>query len=135
MADMGKTEVTSAIMQDVSKFVQSELKQKAKLMPLVQNSLVAPGMDSTRINRAGGFAAADKLENTSLTAQLITMAADILNMDKHPTLPLAPNTYRLLDLNLSAHFSPPEVLLFLSWDQNIPSWMHACTRTWPDMDG
>jgi N4-gp56 family major capsid protein len=83
MADMGKTEVTSAVLQDVSKFVQAELKQKAKLMPLVQNFPVGPGMDSVRINRAGGFAAADKVENVSLTAQVITFAADILNLDRH----------------------------------------------------
>lgn len=83
MADMGKTEVTSAILQDVSKFVQAELKQRAKLMPLVQNFPVAAGMDSVRINRAGGFTAEDKAENTALTAQVLTFAADILAMDKH----------------------------------------------------
>ena len=83
MADMGKTEVTSAIMQDVSRFVQAELKQRAKLMPLVQNFPVQAGMDSVRINRAGGFTAEDKAENTALTAQVLTFAADILAMDKH----------------------------------------------------
>lgn len=86
MADMGNTEVASAILADVSKFVQAELKQKAKLMPLVQNFPVAPGMGSVAINRAGGFTAADKVENTALTAAVITFVADTLALDKHKAI-------------------------------------------------
>jgi N4-gp56 family major capsid protein len=83
MADMGLTEVSAAVMTEISEFVQAELKQRAKLLPTVQNFPAAPGMGQVDITRAGGFTANDKAENTDLTAQTITFAADSLALDKH----------------------------------------------------
>lgn len=86
MADMGLTEVAAAVMQEVSAQVQSELKQKSVLIPLVKNYVAGPGMDTIKIPRAGGFTAADKAENTSLTAQVITFASDDLALNKHKAI-------------------------------------------------
>lgn len=83
MADMGLTEVAAGVMDEVSRFVQAELKQKAVLANLVQNFPVGPGRDSVKITRAGGFTAAAKAENTALTAQVITFAADTMALDQH----------------------------------------------------
>lgn len=86
MADMGLTEVSAAIMQEVSAQVQMELKQKSVLIPLVKNYVAGPGMDTIKIPRAGGFTAADKAENTALTAQVITFASDDLALNKHKAI-------------------------------------------------
>jgi N4-gp56 family major capsid protein len=83
MADMGKTEVDAAVMEQVSQFVQAELKQRALLMPTVQNFPAPGGIDKIKIPRAGGFTAATKAENTALTAQVITFATDDLDLDQH----------------------------------------------------
>lgn len=83
MADMGLTEVQSAVMQEVSTFVQAELKQKSVLMPLVQSFPAAPGMDTIKIPKADGFASESKAENTALTAQAITFSSDDLQLNKH----------------------------------------------------
>lgn len=83
MADMGLTEVTAAVQDEISSFVQAELKQKSVLIPLVQNFPVAPGRDTISIPRAGGFTAEDKAENTALTAQVLTYAVDQLAINKH----------------------------------------------------
>lgn len=83
MADMGLTEVTASVMQEVSQFVQAELKQKAMLMPLVQNFPARPGIDTIKIPRADGFTAADKAENTALTGQVLTFSSDDLLLNKH----------------------------------------------------
>ena len=83
MADMGLTEVSAVVMDEVSKFVQAELKQKSVLIPTVQFFTAGPGIDSIKVPRAGGFTAEDKAENTALTAQVITFAADSLLLDKH----------------------------------------------------
>lgn len=83
MADMGKTEVAAAVQAEVSAIVQAELKQRAVLMPLVQNYAAGPGIDTIKIPRAGGFAAETKTENTSLTAQVLTFATDDLLLNQH----------------------------------------------------
>lgn len=83
MADMGLTEVQAGVMEEVSSFVQAELKQRAVLAPLVQNFPAMPGRDTVKITRAGGFTSADKAENTALTAQVLTFAADSLALDQH----------------------------------------------------
>lgn len=83
MADMGLTEVSAAVAKQVSTFVQAELKQKSVLIPLVQNFTAAPGIDTIKIPKAGGFTAEDKAENTALTAQVITFSTDDLALDKH----------------------------------------------------
>lgn len=83
MADMGKTEVQATIMERVTSFVQAELKQRALLMPLVQNFDAKSGEDTIKIPRADGFSADDKSENTALTTQAITFVTDDLPLDKH----------------------------------------------------
>jgi N4-gp56 family major capsid protein len=86
MADMGLTEVSAAVMKEVSTLIQAQLIQQAKLIPTVQNFPVAPGRDTVKIPRAGGFTADNKAENTALTAQVITYATDDLVIDKHKAI-------------------------------------------------
>jgi hypothetical protein len=86
MADMGLTEVSAAVMKEVSTIIQAQLIQEAKLVPLVQNIPVAPGRDTVKIPRAGDFTVDAKAENTALTAQVITYATDDLAIDKHEAI-------------------------------------------------
>jgi len=83
MADMGLTEVAAAVQKEISSFVQAELKQKAILLNTVQQFPAGPGIDTIKIPRADSFTAADKAENTALTAQVLTFATDDLALDKH----------------------------------------------------
>ena len=86
MADMGKTEVDAVSQELVSAFVQKQLIQSAKLMPLVQNFAAGPGIDLIKIPRTGDFTADTKTENTALTAQVLTMAADSLPLDQYKAI-------------------------------------------------
>lgn len=86
MADMGLTEVASAVMKEVSLMIQAQLIQEAKLIPTVQNFPALPGRDTIKIPRAGNFTVDTKSENTGLTAQVITYASDDLLLDKHEAI-------------------------------------------------
>lgn len=86
MADMGLTEVSAAVMKEVSQLIQTQLIQEAKLISTVQNFPVAQGRDTVKIPRAGDFTVDAKAENTGLTAQVVTYATDDLAIDKHKAI-------------------------------------------------
>lgn len=87
MADalIGITEVTAASLAEISQEAQSYLQQKSMLLPTVKDYsyLAGPGVKSVAVPRAGGFTVGSKSENTSLDAQIITMAADTISLVNH----------------------------------------------------
>jgi len=88
MADMGKTEVAATIEERISMEIQKQLIEGSKLVPTVQNfsSLATPGVDTIKVPRAGDFTVDDKVENTAVTAQVLTYATDDMLLDKYKVI-------------------------------------------------
>ena len=86
--EIGVTEVDSARQQVVANIVQMTLKQESILLPTVTDysRFAGPGAKSVDINRRTQMTAADKAENTNLTAQEITFAADNIALSKHKAI-------------------------------------------------
>lgn len=84
MAEISDTELVATQADIISSIVQDTLKQKAMILPWVTNysSQVGKGAKSVSIARRTEFAAADKAENTALTAQEMTFAVDKIDLDK-----------------------------------------------------
>jgi len=83
MANMTTTQVDAGIMERVSSTIQELLIQEAVLMPTVMNVLAQPGEDRVKLTRAGRFTVNTKAEDTAVTAQTITYAADNVDLDQH----------------------------------------------------
>lgn len=83
--EIGATEVAATEQAVIANVVQQVLKQKSILMPTVTDysSWAQPGSLSVGVPRRTQFAAADKSENTNLTAQELTFAADTISLAKH----------------------------------------------------
>lgn len=86
MADMGVTETSAVGQVTISQSIQMYLQEQAKLMDKVTLYTAGKGETSIKIGRAGGFTVGDKSENTSVTAQVITYAADTLALDQHKVI-------------------------------------------------
>lgn len=88
MAEIGFTEVSATTQDLVSSIVQETLKERAKLMPLISDysALANKGTNTIKVPRRTQFAAADKAENTNLTAQEITFAADTIDVSLHKAI-------------------------------------------------
>jgi len=90
MADaiFGSTESTAVSNAKIATLVQSYLIQESKLLPLVTDysSLVGPGAKSIALPRSGGFTVGNKSENTSVDAQIVTYAADTINLTTHKVI-------------------------------------------------
>lgn len=88
MAEIGATEVGATRQDLVASLVQETLKQRSILMPTVTDysRFAVPGSKSVLIPKRTQFTAADKAENTSLTAQEITFTGDTINFDKHKAI-------------------------------------------------
>jgi N4-gp56 family major capsid protein len=88
MAQIGLTEVSASSMAVIASIVQDTLKQESKLLPLVTDysSQVIQGALSVSAIRRTQFAAADKAENTALTAQELTFAADTITLSKNKAI-------------------------------------------------
>lgn len=82
MAIISATEVGTTRQDLVSAVVQETLKTKAKYMGLVMDysASVPAGSKSVLIPRRGQFTAADKVEDTDLTAQAFTFTQDSLTL-------------------------------------------------------
>ena len=80
--EISDTELLATQQDLISSIVLETLKQKAFLIPTVRQVQVAGGQKSVAIPRRTQLSPEDKLENTALTAQEITFATDILNLDK-----------------------------------------------------
>jgi N4-gp56 family major capsid protein len=88
MAEISITE-TGATAQDlIASIVQDVLKQQAILLPTVTDysALVGKGDKSVSIPKRTQFAAANKAENSALTAQEITFSADKIDLNKHKAI-------------------------------------------------
>jgi N4-gp56 family major capsid protein len=88
MAQMGLTEVSATSMDVVASIVQDTLKQESKLLPLISDysAFAIKGAASVKVPRRTQFAAADKAENTALTAQELTFAVDQISLDKNKAI-------------------------------------------------
>jgi hypothetical protein len=88
MAEIGMTEVTNVAQDLVASVVQEVLKQQSILIPTIMDysSMAVAGAKSVSIPRRTQFAAANKTENTNLTAQELTFAADKIDLNKHKAI-------------------------------------------------
>lgn len=88
MAEVGLTEVSATSTAIVANVVQTVLKQSSILMPTVDDysRFAGPGASSVKVPRRTQFAAANKAENTNLTAQEITFAADEIALSLHKAI-------------------------------------------------
>jgi N4-gp56 family major capsid protein len=88
MAQIGLTEVSATSMAVVASIVQDTLKQEAKLLGLIgdYSAFAQKGALSVKVPRRAQFAAADKSENTALTAQELTFAVDTISLDKNKAI-------------------------------------------------
>ena len=82
--EIGATEVSATEQAIIASVVQQVLKQDSILMPTVSDysRFAQPGSLSVGIPRRTQFTAADKSENTDLTAQELTFAADTISLNK-----------------------------------------------------
>jgi N4-gp56 family major capsid protein len=88
MAIISDTEVGATRQEVVAALVQEVLKQKSVLIPTVSNysSFAVPGSYIVDIPKRTQFAAADKTEDTDLTAQALTFTVDQLLLNKHKAI-------------------------------------------------
>lgn len=88
MAEIGLTEVSATSQAVVAAIVQQTLKQEAKLLPLISDfsPYAVKGASSVKAPRRNTFAAADKTENSALTAQELTFAVDEISLNKHKAI-------------------------------------------------
>jgi len=86
MADFGVTESVAVAHVQIAESIQLYLQEQSKLLDKVTVYPVAKGDNSVKIGRAGGFTVGDKSENTAVTAQVITYAADTLSLDQHKVI-------------------------------------------------
>ncbi len=88
MAQIGLTEVSATSMDVIASIVQQTLKQEAKLLNVVSDysAFAVKGAASVSVPRRTQFTAADKAENTALTAQELTFAVDQISLDKNKAI-------------------------------------------------
>lgn len=85
---MGFTEVEATRQELIASIVQETLKQKSLLLPTITDysSFATPGNKSISIPRRDQLAAEDKVENTDLTAQLMTFSVDKIDLNLHKAI-------------------------------------------------
>lgn len=88
MAIISDTEVGATRQEVVSSIVQEVLKQESILIPTVANysQYAQSGSHIVDIPKRTQFAAADKVEDTDLTAQALTFTVDQLLLNKHKAI-------------------------------------------------
>ena len=88
MAEIGLTEVSATSQEIVSSLVQETLKQEAIVLPTITDysAFAVAGSNVVQVPRRTQFAAADKSENTALTAQEMTFAVDNISLNKHKAI-------------------------------------------------
>ena len=85
---IGLTEISATSSNAVSAIVQLTLKQSGILLPTITDysRLAVKGKNVVDVPRRTQFAAADKVENTDLTAQVLTFAVDAIDLDKYKAI-------------------------------------------------
>lgn len=88
MAQIGLTEVSATSMDVVASIVQETLKQESKLLATISDfsAFAVKGAQSVKVPRRNTFTAADKAENTALSAQELTFAVDTISLAKHKAI-------------------------------------------------
>jgi len=86
--EIGKTEVQEVVQTLVASIVQQTLKEKSMLLGTITDysRFATPGADAVKIPRRDQFAAANKAENTDLTAQEMTFSADTISLNLHKAI-------------------------------------------------
>lgn len=86
--EIGVTEVDATRQALIASLVLETLKQKSVLIPTVTDysSFAVKGAKSVGVPRRDTFSAADKSENTNLTAQELTFATDTISLEKHKAI-------------------------------------------------
>lgn len=86
--EIGLTEVTATRQQLVASIVQETLKQNALLLGTITDysAFAQPGASQVSVPRRDQFAAANKAENTDLTAQELTFSADVISLNLHKAI-------------------------------------------------
>ena len=88
MAEIGLTETGASSAELVANLVLATLKEKSLLMGTLTDysSFAVKGAASVDVIRRDQFSAADKTENTGLTAQEMTFAKDTIALSKHKAI-------------------------------------------------
>jgi N4-gp56 family major capsid protein len=88
MAEIGVTEISATSMDVVSQLVQETLKQRSILLPTITDysRFAIKGAKQVDVPRRDQFAAADKTENTALTAQELTFSVDNIALTKYKAI-------------------------------------------------
>ena len=86
--EIGMTEVTNVSQALIAQIVQETLKQRSVLLSTVTDysRFAVPGAKSVGIPRRDEFSAANKAENTDLTAQELTFASDTIALNLHKAI-------------------------------------------------
>lgn len=86
--EIGLTEVSATSMDVIASLVQQTLKQESKLLPYISDfsQFAVKGAGTVKVPRRTQFAAADKSENTDLTAQVLTFAVDTISLNKNKAI-------------------------------------------------
>jgi N4-gp56 family major capsid protein len=102
MAEIGLTEVSAVQQTVVANVVQQVLKQKSILLPTIMDysAWVPQGSVACKVPRRTQFTAADKSENSALTAQELTFSADTISMDKHKAVYASLERYAMVTANV-----------------------------------
>lgn len=137
MAQIGLTEVSATSMDVVASIVQDTLKQEAKLLPLIMDysAFAIKGAANVKIPRRSTFAAADKAENTALTAQELTFAVDTLALDKNKAIYVA--LERVAELQATPNVEAEIIMemakeLALQVDKDIAAQLLLASSSSPD---
>lgn len=85
---IGISDVSATSQDLVSSIVQDTLKEKSKLLPFMADysALAGKGTNQISVPRRTQFAAEDKVEDTDLTVQSLTFAADVIDVSLHKAI-------------------------------------------------
>lgn len=136
MADLGVTEIAATVQETVSSLVQEYLIQEAVLMPRVMNIPSMKGEDRVKIPRSNtALTADDKVENTSVTAQVVTYATDDLLLDQHKAIQIRIEDKAMVNsmVDLMSDIIPRMVkTLALDIDNKIVAQLELASAAAPD---
>lgn len=137
MAEIGLTEVGATSQEIVASLVQEVLKQEAIILPTVTDysAYAAQGAKIVDIPRRNQLAAADKAENTALTAQELTFAVDQIALNKHKAV--YASLERIAQVQANVNVNAEVVLemakeLALQIDKDLISELKAASASAPD---
>lgn len=97
---MGVTEVAAVQQTVISSIVQEALIQEAVVFPTVQQYIIPQGAKQVDIPRSGNPSVSTKTENTEISAQTLTYAADSLPADQYKAVQYLVEDIAVLQANI-----------------------------------